>query len=125
MQDSQIPLRDLVQSLNPRNIEITPTSQCFWTGWEIIADKTRQEITVQARLLGLRLPIKYRYSFSRVKAINGVTSTLWQEAFPGSGQVATGIPSETFTEQGAGKKRDRAFEVGTIHRIIVQRFHCL
>ena len=118
MQDTQVPLRDLIQSLDPRKVEITPTSQIYWTGWEIIADKTRQEITVQARLLGLRLPIKYRYAFSRVVAINGVTSTLWQERLPISG-IPTGIPSETFTEQGAARKRDRAWEAGTIHRIIL------
>ncbi len=52
MKGSQIPLRDLIAKLDPQRIEITPK-----TGWEIIADKSRQEITQQARFLGLRLPI--------------------------------------------------------------------
>ena len=117
MEGSQMPLRDLIVTLNPQRVEVTPK-----TGWEIIADKSRQEITMQVRFLGLRLPWKYRYPFSRVVAINGVTSNLWQEMWvpiSGGGGPGAGMPTETLTEHGAARKRKQAIDLGIIHRIVI------
>jgi len=51
-------------------------------------------------------------------AINGVTSNLWQERVPVSG-LPSGMPTETFTEHGAARKRANAIDLGTIHRIVI------
>ncbi|MFC2000818.1 hypothetical protein ACFLXE_08740 [Chloroflexota bacterium] len=71
------------------------------TGWEKILDQTEQQITVQLKVIGFRLPLKRQFPYSQVVRVGKASRQAWWS------RGLAGSPKQVIRA---------IFSAGTVHR---------